>query len=183
MPAGRVQKVSGKQYGNWEERRDAIRRQFPEVEDVDWHRTFGEDEDVFARVMRDLLKVEQAVPGRPGPRPSLDFEQGMATLRRLGRQDFSTLPFAAAFRTLAGNLSLTQLARKVAYSRSTCYRLLNGMIDPDIDMVKAVARGFKKHPSYFLEYRAAFVVAHLQEKLMQAPESTIGLYEQITKPR
>lgn len=164
----------------WGERVKIIRSRYPSVERMDWRKALN-DEDIFARIVRDLLKVDQAVPGRVGPRPALDQHQGMESLKRLMGQDFCTLEFPQALRLLAGSMSLTQLARKTALSRSHVNRLLHAEAEPDLFVMQTVADAFGKHPSFFSEYRAAYVLAHLESRLMQAPESTIGFYRKISQ--
>lgn len=165
----------------WDKRVEMIRGQFPNSTDMQWKKVFDQNEDIFARIMRDILKVDQAVPGRPGPRPALEYDQGMETLKRLMGQDFCTAPFTEAFSLIAGGRSISHIANKVGLSRSHCYRLMKGDVTPTIGDLQAVAEGFGKHPSFFAEYRAAFVIAHLEAKLMQAPESTIDFYRRITR--
>lgn len=166
-----------------QKRLDTVKSQFPRTESFDWRKAFDKDLDLFARIMRDVLKVDQAVPGRPGPRPGLDYERGVKSLRQMMGQDYSTLDFASTFEFLVGDRSLSHTAAKTGLSRSQVHRLLRGEVDPDIYEIEQVAEAFGKHPSFFAEYRAAFVVAALSERLMSAPESTIGFYRRIQEAR
>ena len=168
---------------SWDKRYDVIKTQFPDPKTFDWRKAFDKDLDLFARIMRDVLKVDQAVPGRPGPRPALDYDRGVKSLRQMMGQDYSTLPFPDTFQFLAGDRSLSHTARKTGLSRSQVHRLLRGESQPDVNEMTMVAEAFGKHPSFFLEYRAAFVVAALSEKLLNAPEATIGFYRRIQDER
>lgn len=179
----RVRPFVGKKL-NWPERMDMIRKTFPDPNEFDFRGPWGPGDEitpVFAAIMRDLLKVDQAVPGKPGPRPALDYRRGVESLRKFSGQDHTTLPFVDAFRILVGGLSLTQVARRTKLARSRVYRLLQGDIEPQIADLRAIAEGFKKHASFFAEYRSAYVLAHLQTRLLGAPESTIDFYTRITK--
>lgn len=164
----------------WAERQDLIHKQFPSVKDFDWEKALNRDDQLFAAIMRDVLKVDQAVPGRPGPRPALDRGRAEASLQRFMGKDFCTLPFTEAFRLLIGTRSLAQAARRCDMSRTQVHRLLHGQIQPDLRTMVVIAEGFDKHPSFFLEYRSSYVLAHLQEKLLDAPESTIDYYRKIS---
>jgi transcriptional regulator with XRE-family HTH domain len=105
----------------------------------------------------------------------------MASLRRLSGQDFTTLCFIDAFEMLGAGKSMTQLARRTGLSRSQVYRLQKGWIEPDVWMLQTVAKAFNKHPSFFVEYRAYFVLANLQGRLLGSPESSIDLYRKLTR--
>lgn len=167
-----------------DERMRLVQKQFPKILDFDWLKAFGPGEevtDIFAKLLQDILKVDQAVPGRPGPRPALDYDRGIESLKRLMGQDYSTLPFAEAFRVLCRGKSLTQVARLTGLSRSQVYRLQRGEVEAEFETMEHIAVGFKKHPSYFAEYRTYFVLAHLQDRLMQMPESTIDIYRRVTR--
>src|SRR5258707_136563 len=74
MARGKVDLTEFAEYRKvaWEARAEKIVGRFPTVETVDWEIALERDIDLYARVIRDILKWEQAVPGRPGPRPALD---------------------------------------------------------------------------------------------------------------
>lgn len=161
----------------WAQRAHLVRRRFPSLERLNTAAALREDWDMFATVMRDILKVGQEPPGRSGPRP-LDYEQGEYELRQMLGADFTILAFPEAFRILAGDRSRSHLARKTGLERTKVHRLLAGQ-EPTADEIEAVAAAFGKHPSYFAEWRVAFVAAVVAERLQGAPESSIGLYRRI----
>lgn len=166
-----------------QKRNEMIKHQFPRSESFEWKKMFDKDLDLFARIMRDVLKVDQAVPGRPGPRPALDYDRGVKSLRQMMGQDYSTLPFIDTFQFLVGERSIRHASNKTGLSRSQVHRLLQGEVEPNIHELEQIAEAFGKHPSFFAEYRAAFVIAALHERLMHAPESTIGFYRRIHEER
>lgn len=171
-------KTTGRRMG-WAERSRLIRLQFGVVAKPEWSATFRTDIDLFGRVLRDILKADQATPGRDGPRPGLDYERGVETLRQLLGQDYSMLPFAASFRLLAGKTALTALARKTGISRSRVHRLLSGQDEPTVDDMQSIANAFGKDASWFSEYRSAFITAALYDRLVSSPETNIGLYQRL----
>lgn len=140
-------------------------------------------EAVFARLMRDVLKVDQTIPGKSGPRPPLEYNRGMESLRQILGKDFSTLAFPDAFRMLIGTMSTRTVARKTNYSHMTISRLLRGALEPDVTMMEAIARAFGKQPSYFMEYRVVYILAHAERMLEDAPESTIDYFRNLTRRR
>lgn len=158
---------------SWEPRLKLIQETYPSVVRLNWRSAFDKDLDLFTDIMRDVLKADAAMPGRSGPKPAVDYRQGVARFRQLVNEDYSVLPFAEAFTVLARGLSLTVLARKVDLSRSETYRLLRGEKLPTLSDLEAVAKGFKKSPAYFSDYRAAVVAAALHEKLLASPDTSI----------
>lgn len=165
---------------SWEERLEAIYDFFPGAKSPDWNLVLS-DMDTLGEILRDILRLEQAEPGKSGPRPAPDLRTGMRTLRKWQGEDHTIERFPAAFRVLARGYSLTHLSRKVGLSRSQTNRLLKGECDPTPHEMAAVARAFGKEPSYFLEFRSSLILAALGAKLEQVPEATIGLYRRVVK--
>lgn len=120
-----------------------------------------------------------AVPGRPGPRPSLDVHEATRRMQQLLGQDYTLLAFPDALRILAGERSIRSLANKVKLDRSTVYRLLNGKIEPDPFWMRQVAAAFGKHPSYFLEWRMLYITAALMRRLEYSPETSVKLFREL----
>jgi len=163
----------------WAERAELIKKQFPTRTKADWVRRFTDDPDMFSDLMRDLLKIDQQVPGKSGPRPGPEFEAGMDLIRKIRGEDYCTLKFSEALAILGHGMSLTALARKTKLSRSQVHRLLNAQMQPSAEEMEAVATAFKKEPSFFLEWRAAYIAGTLASKLEEAPEIGIGLYRKL----
>lgn len=163
----------------WDKRAQLIQERFPSSRDLNWKAAFDRDLNLFGRIMRDILKLDQAAPGRPGPRPSLDQTQATKRLRQFMGQDYSILPFAEAFRILAGERSIRQLARKVDLTKTQVHRLLRNEMEPDAYVMEQVAKAFDKRPSYFLEYRTLVIANALLDRMAYAPESTIGIYRKL----
>lgn len=163
----------------WEERRALINQEFPSTVKLDWYRAF-EDIDLFGRILRDILKIEQARPGRSGPRPVLDRETAQVRLRQMMGQDFTELDFTEAVYVLSGGVSQRELAAKVGLDRNLLQRIFSGKRVPDLYTMEVFAEYFGKDPSYFLEYRMAYVLSALGEKMSSAPEMTIDLYKRLT---
>lgn len=162
-----------------EERVRLIQAEFPSVAELDWKRAFDHDIDLFGRIVRDILKIDQTVPGRPGPRPEPDPERAMASLRQLMGQDYTHLPFCEAFTILADGRSYRQLARKVDMSVMTVHRLRAGQLDPTMIQMSQVADAFGKHGSFFAEYRALVIAGAIVYRLERSPESSIGIYRRL----
>jgi transcriptional regulator with XRE-family HTH domain len=165
----------------WDERIQIINEQFPSTVHLDWCRAF-EDVELFGRILRDILKVDQTPPGRSGPRPVLDRDAATRRLRQFMRSDYSSLSFQETFQLLAGDRSHRALAAKIGIDRNMVQKLLAGSREPDIPLMEMIARAFKKDPSYFVEYRTAYVLGALGDKMQSAPETTIDLYKKL-KPR
>jgi len=165
----------------WSKRTEMIHEHFPPTVHLDWVRAFN-DVELFGRILRDILKVDQTPAGRSGPRPVLDRKVATERLRQFQRSDFSLLPFRETFVMLAEGKSQRGLAAKIGIERSMVQKLLAGTRDPDLYLIKLIALSFKKHPSFFVEYRAAYVLGALEMRMMNSPETTIDLYKKL-QPR
>lgn len=168
---------------SWEERAQAIRKRFPSVDGLDWEKALERDIDLFGRVLRDVLKLEQAVPGRPGPRPSLDIYAATRRMQQLLGKDFTLHPFAEALNTLAGQRSNRHLASKTGLNRNTIQRLRAGTLVPDGYEIRACATAFGKHPSYFLEWRILYITKAITARLEWSPEASVGLFQRLDAQR
>lgn len=167
----------------WEARAERIRNRFDSVDQLDWNVALERDIDLFGRVLRDILKLEQAVPGRPGPRPSLDTNSAIRRMMQLLGHDFSIQRFPEALRILADDRSVRALAHKVQLDRNTVYRLLQGQIEPDGFHMRMCADAFSKHPSYFVEWRILYITAAITRRLEWSPEASIGVFRRLDHQR
>lgn len=165
----------------WEERYEAIIDDYPSVADEPWAERFDNDLEVLGRVLRDILKLEQAVPGRPGPRPSLDVDDAQRRLAQLRGEDYTLKPFIEAVSDLKGKKSIRQFAHKVNLDRNTVHRALHGKIEPDAYLCRMIAYAHGKHPSYFIEWRILYIVGAIVRRLEWNPESSIALYERLDR--
>jgi hypothetical protein len=163
----------------WEDRAEKIQERFPSVAQLDWSKALEADLDLFARVLRDILKMEQAIPGQPGPRPSLDIYAATRRMEQLYGRDFSLRPFKDALRVLAGDRSVRHLARFVRLDRNYVHRLLTGQLEPDGYALRMCAEAFGKHPSYFLEWRILFIIAAVTRRLEWTPETSVSLFRRL----
>lgn len=167
----------------WEERAEHIRDRFPSVDKLDWTAALDRDQDLFARIIRDILKLEQAVPGRPGPRPSLDVYPATRRMMQLFGKDFALLPFAQALKALAGDRSMRHLSNKTTLDKSHLNRLLLGQREPDGYDMRMCAQAFGKHPSYFVEWRLLYIIAAVTRRLEWSPETSVGIFRQMDYQR
>ncbi len=172
-PYERLGKVS------WEERSQKIKAQFPSVENLNWEKALSKDIDLFGRILRDILKLEQAVDGRPGPRPSLDMGAATRRLTQLMGNDFTMLPFKEAFAVLANGRSNRHLANITGLNRNTVQRLLRGDMEPDGFEMAVVAETFGKHPSYFTEWRILYITNAIVQRLEWSPDTAVDIFRKI----
>lgn len=164
---------------NWDDRTAMVSEVFPSAVRPNWSNILG-DITVFGRVMRDVLKADQVEPGRAGPRPPLDYDRGVQSLRRFAGDDYSALPFREAVAALIGDDSRTKVSRKTGIERTRCHRLLAGTVTPEVGELEAFARAYRKRPEFFAEYRIHIIIERLHEKLMAEPESSVMMYKRMT---
>jgi uncharacterized protein YidB (DUF937 family) len=179
----------------WDERYALIQRRFPSSASLrgkdpgrandansEWKRAFDNDVDLAGRILKEVLRAEQATPGRLGPRLALDAAQARPQVDEwLGndpRRPYTTLPFKEALANLAGKRSINSLAIKVGMNRAQVQRLMKGEITPSGEMMEAVAKAFEKRPSYFLEYRVGAIAAHIMHCLTEGGDNnSVRYYE------
>lgn len=160
----------------WDRRAAMILDQFSSVDKLRWRKAFESDIDLFARLVKDILKLDQAQPGRPGPRPALDYKQGVARLRQYLGQDYAMDEFPVALKGLANGRSIRSVARKTGLSKNHIHRLLTGELAADAYAMSEIAAAFDKHPSFFLEWRAMWIANALVHHVVDHPEASIALY-------
>jgi DNA-binding phage protein len=163
----------------WERRLETIREEFPRARDADWVGIF-QDPDIFARILKDILKIDQLELGRAGPRPNLDHERGMRSWNEI-QGDYSELHFIDAFRILTRNNSTRTIARKTDISRARVMRLLAGNDLPSMKDLRAIAQAYNKKPAYFVEYRAEYILATIATRLHNEHELTAALYRKLVQ--
>jgi len=163
----------------WQERVKVVDEVFPSYARLDWLKAFNGDIELFARVLRDILKTDQTQPGRSGPRPNLDRDPALAKLREYMGDDYSDLLFPDALKILTLGRSLRSVAQKTGIARTTLTRHIEGERPIDMVTLERIARAYKKDPGYFLEYRVAYVLAALGDRMVVSPETTVGLYRRI----
>lgn len=163
----------------WNERYEVIQEQFPSINNLDWNKVFRADPTIMGNILNDIIKVEVAPKGRPGKRPALSRDEAEEFWGKYQKQDYTLKPFAKALNELKGTTSIRQMARKVSMSPSYAYNLMTGYKQPKVEDMILVAQAYGKHPSYFYEYRVAYVTAVMSERIDYAPESSIIYYERI----
>lgn len=167
----------------WLARAEQIRQRFPEVENLDWKSALSKDDGLFARVLRDMLKLEQAVPGRSGPRPSLDQDDASDRLDRLFGRDFTHEPFPEALKKLTKGASIRAIADRSGLNRNVVYRLMTGEMEPDGFHLTQIAEAWNKHPSYFLEWRILYITKAFASRLEWSPEASVSVYLELDDQR
>lgn len=167
---------------NWDETVTRIYKEVPETEAVDWERVFREDPKILGNIVNDIIKVSVSKRGRPGKRSASSEEDVTADLRKLTGSDFSELPFSAALRVAMGSKSLRQTAMLAGLDKMTVHRLLNDEGKPATAVqMEMLAGALKKDPSYFVEYRAAYVCQALFKMLCDNSESAAVFYKKLKK--
>jgi transcriptional regulator with XRE-family HTH domain len=163
----------------WGERSKLIKKHFPASAQLDWFEIFRQDPAIAGKIIGDIIKLDQERDGRPGKRPSLSEDMSKEKLRQLAGEDFSDYEFTKAFRILCGDRSVRAVANKVGLAPTRVHQLLHGEVAPTTQQMEQIAKGFKKKPSYFVEYRIAYIVATIAYKLETIPETSTILYKKL----
>jgi transcriptional regulator with XRE-family HTH domain len=164
----------------WEDKYKRIISQYPEVVDVNWSSVMRQDSDVFARLLGDVLKSGSR-GSKPGKRPSLDRGEALDRLAKVADEDFSEFDFQDTFRHLSQGLSVRGISAKTGLGKSYVQRLLQGQADPSFATMEQIAKAFKKHPSFFIEYRIAKTLVVIDSLLRDSPETATSWYLKFSK--
>jgi len=164
----------------WEEKYRRITSQYPEVVDVNWSDLLRQDSDIFARLLGDVLKSGSR-GSRPGKRPTLDRAEALQRLARVSDEDFSEFDFHETFRYMTQGFSIRGIAAKTGLGKSYVQRLLQGDAHPSFETMEKIAHAFKKHPSFFIEYRIAKTIVVIDSLLRDSPETATAWYLKFSK--
>ena len=164
----------------WEENLRKVKENYPNIDNLDWARAIRADQDVFANVLGDILKAE-GKRSRPGKRPTLDRSAAVAELEKISGQSYTELPFDAAFKSLTYGRSIRNIAHKTGIQKDHVHRLLQGKVQPTFEVMEKVAEAFRKDPSYFVEYRVAFVLMSIDKYLTSNPDTATVWYLKMRK--
>lgn len=171
-----IEKKSGKKLVK--ERWSLIREYFPSYVKLDWHRAFARDSDLWGRLFKDVYERDLRELGE-----EKNTERARDRLRQLTGDDYSYDPFIRSLETLAGTRSVRHLATKLGLSPHMVWRLKNGTKEPDLFLIEQVAKAFGKDPSYFVEYRIAYVLGAIGDQMEIAPEMSVDMYRKIARKR
>lgn len=164
---------------SWSERKKLLEIKFPNAVSTDWRKLFSQDVGMMGKLVNDILKADPVDSNRPGKRPSLDTKEASDRFRKVFGGDYTIEPFAEAFSTLANGKSIRHISRNVGLDKSMVHGLLRGEIEPRMEIIEKIAKGFNKHPSYFVEYRVGYILGMLSEKLYSSPESSVVFYKKM----
>lgn len=168
-----------KRKANWIERSALIHQHFPSVDRLDWRKAFDMDPQFMGQIVNDIIKSEIAIPGKPGKRPGVDPTEAHVRYRELANDDYTVSPFPEAFRALSGNRSIRHLAATLGINRNLVYNIQTKDYIPPTDVIAQVARGFRKQPEYFLEFRIAAILGFFNDYLHANPDTSMLLMRRI----
>jgi transcriptional regulator with XRE-family HTH domain len=166
-----AEEKASKQKLPWK-RADLITAHFPQAAKMDWHVAFR-DPDLWGRFLKDIH----------GGDKNESPQRARERLRQITGNDYSYDPFNIAFKTLAGSRSVRHLATKLNLSTQITWKLRKGIKAPDLELIEKIAEAFGKHPSYFVEYRIAYILGALGDQMEMAPEISVDLYRKLRKQR
>jgi hypothetical protein len=177
----------------WDERVALINRTFPSAPLMGpesnytehmWRLAFDRDPELLGRILKDILRADQSADGkgRPGPRPQLDAARARPVVDKWIDHDprtlpYTNLPFGEAFTMLADGRSSRHVASMTGIPRMTVFRLMKGEITPNSEMLLKAAQGFKKQPSFFVEWRIGVVASAIMGALAESPDKSVRAYE------
>jgi hypothetical protein len=165
---------------NWEETVMRLYQELPQTRSVDWSSVFRNDPKILGSLINDIIKVSVSQKGRPGKRSAGSEEEVAADFLKLTDSDYSDYPFHLALKYAMGKKSLRQTALVSGVDKMIVHRFLNNKgPGPTIAQMEDLAKALKKDPSYFVEYRAAYICNSLYKMLCDNPENSVVFYKKI----
>jgi transcriptional regulator with XRE-family HTH domain len=81
------------------------------------------------------------------------------------------------------NLSIRALGEELGMDKMLIHRLLTDKQKPSLAQIELVAEYFNKQPSYFLEWRIAYVITFIYEALNKYTESSVIIFKKLKPAR
>ncbi len=139
-----------------------------------WDVMFTLRPDAMHALLRDMIKLTYATPGRIGQRPmpkesEVDFEDFLWT-------DLNELPLVEVLPKLLDGISERAFCMKIAMSRSTFQRLMTGQYLPTANELRDIAKAVRKPPTFFIEYRKLMAVEAFINLIEDRPGIATRLY-------
>lgn len=172
---------SGPKKASWHQRYAEISKNFKSVERLNWEKVFNDDPEILGSIINDILKLNVPSKGRPGKRPSLQEDQAREMFSTLMGENFTEEPFHVAFRKLSAPASIRELATTFGLDKMLIHRLLNNRQAPTLEQMEQIAVHYHKEPSFFVEWRVAYVVSYLDTLIRQNPDLSVALFKRLKK--
>jgi len=139
----------------------------------DWMRRMRRDPDLFTQLLSDIYRetraeqARRARKARIGRRPKV-IDGALNQLWDMVTPNYSNDRFPEAIGAVVGDLTPEQVAKRTGLSVNAYQHMLAG---EGLEMwrLEALARAFEFSPSYFLEWRQAYVLTVVQELLELQP--------------
>jgi plasmid maintenance system antidote protein VapI len=163
----------------WQTRYSNIVQQYPSVDTLDWMKVFKADPTILGNIVNDILKVDQAAPGKPGKRPSLDISSAKERIRQFEGEDYSLLEFCESLKEITLGRSIRNISARTGLNRNYVHRLLEGKLSPTPTVMEQIAKAYNRSPGFFMEYRIAYIIGALQRRFEYSPETAISLYRKL----
>lgn len=196
MAEGKATRTRNRAGELWEDCYERINREFPSVPDA--HHWLTDTSTRISdmglmRLIGDLGNIGNTIKRR-GQRtpPSEELVAGtVQTIFRDGlgvgagpviERDYTTRPFAEAFRDLVGARSALQMSRRTKIQLDRMKRLLGYRgreYAPTGEEMAAIAAAFGKQPWYFREVRSAMVAAMAYSRMDADPDLSARIVQSI----
>lgn len=150
--------------------------QFPSVKlgVEDWVQFFTRRPDVITAILGDIFREVKAQEQREngsaptGRRPKA-VNGSLAELESMITPRYADVPFAESLPELIGDRSLRAFAARVPMNHHTLTRMMRGELKLEMWRLELIAAAGRVQPSYFLEWRVAYVQECIEIAMFKAP--------------
>jgi transcriptional regulator with XRE-family HTH domain len=166
---------------DWDKIVQDVIDEIPEVDSINWAALFKEDPVILGELVNDIIKLGVSEKGRPGKRSASSMEEIAEDLKKLTGEDYTVESAQKALNRLMlkKGKSLQGVANGSGFSKQTIHRLSSGETSFRVEHLIGVAKAFKKHPSFFKEYRIAYICSALGKLIEITDDSSIIIFEKL----
>lgn len=170
---------------------DNARSQFPSVKagEDEWVELFHQRPEVMLAILGDIYRETKAQEIResqgkvPTGRRPRSINGNMAELEAMVTPRYSMEPFGEAVRELIGERTLRAFALKVPMSHTTLMRMMRGEMRLERHRLEAIAAAGKVGPSFFMEWRLAYIQEAVEAVFVAKPNLSIRATRQLQEAR
>lgn len=164
---------------DWDQTLSDLYDRIPDMNKFTWEAIARNDPASIGALIGDVIKVSVSQKGRPGKRSFPSLARATTDYNRLKKQDYSEIPFTQVLQSYLKTKSIRAVASLAHVDKGVIHRLAQGKTKPTIEHIEAIAQAMDKHPSFFIEWRAAYVACVLYASLSEIHESSVVFYNKI----
>lgn len=154
----------------------------------DWRQHYADHPDDLMQVLGDIYRVYKSEErkrngqGNPqGGRRKAQIDGSLEELWTILTPRFSALPFAEAYRELAGKRTLRAFSMKAGMPHQDLSKKLRGLVPLYREDLERIAKAGDVHPAYFMEWRLMVIQELIAHVVQTNPNLSITLLKGLSR--